>query len=110
MMRSDTVHLAHPFLGRRMEARDELITQLRGYNFVIKESKSSDPSKPSKVFLSGKGAGKQARKSSLWPRSHLSRLLNLFASQDDLAIVVQMCSLWPLTYIGSGNKCLLHIS
>jgi len=87
MMRSDTVHLAIPFLGRRPEARDELITQLRGYAYVIKESKSSDPSKPAKVFLSGKGPGKQ----------------------DDLAVACQMCSLWPLTHQGDGPRCLLPL-
>lgn len=87
MMRSDTVHLATPFLGRRQEARDELITQLRGYNYVIKESRSADPSKPPKVYLSGKGPGKQ----------------------DDLAIAAQMCTLWPATHVGDGNKCLLPI-
>lgn len=85
MMRSDTVHLATPFIGRRQEARDEVITQLRGYSFVIKET--SDPHRPPKVILSGKGAGKQ----------------------DDLAIACQMCSLWPMTHQGDGPKCLIKI-
>lgn len=87
MMRSDTVHLASPFLGRRAEARDEVVTQLRGYAFVIKESRSADPSRPPKVYLTGKGPGKQ----------------------DDLAIACQMCSLWPATHLGDGPRCLIPI-
>jgi hypothetical protein len=87
MLRSDTVHLSEPFVSRNIDARGELVTQLRGYNFYVKQMTKEDPTKPQKVFLTGKGSGKN----------------------DDLAIVAQMGAFWSIVHQGEGSRCLKQI-
>ena len=87
MLRSDTVHLSTPFISRSMDGRGDLVTQLRGYSFYVKQTNKEDPTRPQKTFLTGKIGGRQ----------------------DDLSVVAQMGAFWSMVQQREGNSCLKAI-